>query len=75
MTNHLVSQYSIYQNYGPNNAVKFLSILYYCDSSDHSIFMQDFGWRNGSDAGGTLEDSLFAVPPDFKEDPGRFPDL
>ena len=39
------------------------------------FFMQDFGWRNGADAGGTLEDSLFAVPPDFKEDPGRFPDL
>jgi len=39
------------------------------------VTFQDFGWRNGADAGGTLEDSLFTVPPDFKEDPGRFPDL
>ena len=39
------------------------------------VTFQDFGWRNGASGGGTLDDSLFAVPPDFKEDPGRFPDL
>ena len=47
------------------------------------VTFQDFAWKNKDGSSNssanastpTLSDSLFEIPPDYKEDPTRFPDL